>query len=355
VYANRKWRATYGYGFAMVVAFGEKPVAVSMCPFGASEDSKSPHYADQLDLMAERRFKVTSFEFDDVQRNATRARGRQLLLRPKGMEALFTIRAATPIEARLNASSEPPTPLPEDLVPFTLFVATEQAPRGAPTSTHMEVYVPPVLCARENLDKLAVYAGDAPRGWTRLEAQQLDLEARTFIADDNRGPKAYAVLGPSLYRATRLPSPTDNGAPKGPEKLVTPVLETGPLETANPPKAEPEASSNGLSAEEEPPRPSKKSKVTWGSPPKQKARPLVSPDSDEAPDLEPPELDLKAPEAPTEEAKSTGNNVDQKQTKKEKRSRKSPASTAQDKGKNVKRNFNLGPPAQQQNPSRKAR
>ncbi|MCX5759696.1 MAG: penicillin acylase family protein, partial [Candidatus Hydrogenedentes bacterium] len=120
IFDARKWRVAYGYGFAMVVSFGEKPAAVSMTPFGSSEDPKSPHFADQLDLMAERRFKVTHFAMEDVQRHASSARGRTLYLRPKGMAGLVALTAASPIEARLNALTEPASAPPESLVPFTL-------------------------------------------------------------------------------------------------------------------------------------------------------------------------------------------------------------------------------------------
>ena len=108
VFEGRKWRVTYGYGFAMVIAFGEYPRAVSMLPFGTSEDPKSPHYSDQLDLMTQRRFKVSRYLFEDVQQNAASARGQLLYLRPKGMEALFTLTASTPIAARLTTSTNPP-------------------------------------------------------------------------------------------------------------------------------------------------------------------------------------------------------------------------------------------------------
>jgi len=220
VYEQRKWRVTYGYGFAMVVEFGERPSAVSIVPFGASEDPESPHYADQLDLMVGRRFKVTRFEHEDVQRYATRARGRILYLRPPGVEAVFTLSAAAPIEARLHVTTEPPTNLPEGLTAFTVFVETEKAPLATAMNTHIAVYIPGVLCAQEDLPDLAVYAYDPLNEWFPLEPQELNEANRTLTAQDGRGPRVYAVLGPAQLRAGQ----TIPGEDKAEDKPQAPTL-----------------------------------------------------------------------------------------------------------------------------------
>ena len=368
VFDGRKWRVTYGYGFAMVVAFGEYPRAVSMLPFGTSEDPKSPHYSDQLDLMTQRRFKVSRYLMEDVQQNAASARGQLLYLRPKGMEAVFTLTASTPIAARLTTSTDAPadllspahskpetrnpkpdsrdfptspplaSSLPEDLVPFTLFVTTERVPRNSPMSTHIEIFIPPVLCASQDLDKLAVYVhrpgragfsetapeeqlearGDrqdagAPEAdpnsssqdpkpetrnpkpetnWIRLEAQQLNPDARTFIADDSLGPSTYVVLGPSMYRATRLAIPEEKRQKTSDETTETASPEREPnaplaLPIGNPQSAVPNPQSL------QPPR---KSRVTWGTPPKTNARPMLMPPPEAMPAIEPPLIEMAPPD-----------------------------------------------------------
>lgn len=277
LYDARKWRVTYGYGFAMLVSFGEKPAAVSMVPFGSSEDPRSPHFADQLDLMAERRFKVTRFAMEDVQRHASSARGRMLHLRPKGTAGLITLTASSPIEARLNALVEPPAAPPEGLVPFTMYLEIEKAPKATPLHTRLDISVSAVLCARENLPSLALYACDGQRNWVRLPAQSLDAEARTFAADDDQGPSTYAVLGPGEFRAKRLEIPGETGG-----------------DAAPPPPAEPQPESPSL----EPETPAETVPDRMGAPPKHSRAPIVIPkDAEEAKPQETPKLKLDLPPA----------------------------------------------------------
>lgn len=234
VYESRKWPVTYGYGFAMVVAFGDQPEAVSVVPFGASENADSPHFDDQLDLFAQRRFKIARFQFEDIQRNTASARGKILHLRPRGAEALFTLRATAPIEARVTASPETKGTLPEGLVPFTLYMQVEKVPRVITTETRVEVYIPPVLCAGADLSHLGLYACGSDLLWAPLEGQELNEEARTITATDQAGPRYYAVLGPEQYRATRMEgdvNPAPAFAPLTPAVSQKPVLFGPPAET----------------------------------------------------------------------------------------------------------------------------
>jgi len=238
-----------------------------------------------------------------------------------------------PLASSLSSSS-----LPEGLVPFTLFVTTERVPRNRPMSTHIEIFIPPVLCASQDLDKLAIYAyrpsragfsGTAPeerletRGerreagapeadpnsssqdpkpetrnpkpesnWTPLEAQQLNPDARTFIADDPLGPSTYVVLGPSAYRATRLAIPEEKRQETRDETPETANPEREPnapltLPIGNPQSAIPNPESL------QPPR---KSRVTWGTPPKQKAKPMLMPGPEAMPAIEPPQLEMAPPD-----------------------------------------------------------
>jgi len=233
VYDSKKWRANYGFAYAMVVSFGEQLTASSLLPFGASENPASAHYADQLALMTSGRLKPAWFSIEDVQRNAATARGRIVHLRPGGMEGLFALQAEQPIEAQLDTAVEAPAELPAGLAPFTLFVKPEQTPRAAPVQTNIEIRIPEVLCSSQDLEKLSVYAHDgaakegaakegaAKEGaaWKPLEQQELNQEIRTFSAYDDQPGQTYCVLGPAQLRAERIPIPGEPDTPALPPQV----------------------------------------------------------------------------------------------------------------------------------------
>jgi len=206
VYDQGQWLATYGYGFAMVVQFGAVPEAASVSPFGASDNPRSPHYSDQLDLLLEKRLKKTRFQQDAVWRYAQSARGCNVILYPLGVEGAFTLLAPIPVEARLNTSAQPPVLPPVGMATFTLYVTPEWAPPTAPVITHLEIHIPDVLCRAVNLDRLAVYGYAAPRGWFVLPEQDLDAESRLFRAAYDGRP-VYAVLGPAACLETPQEDP----------------------------------------------------------------------------------------------------------------------------------------------------
>ena len=218
-FEEKKWRADYGYGFAMVVAFGPTPTAVAMSPFGASEDPESPHYADQLDLLTSRRFRITRFLPEDVQRYASRARGCHLCLRAKGTEAAFFLDTATPIEARLTLFAQPPGPLPDNTTPYSLYLQLEKAPLPTALDIRMEISIPEELCPQAALNKLALYgvkhAGDKPENlqWERIDEQRMNPDTRTLTARDSKGPRTYVVLGPLTSRSGHMVIPGENEAP----------------------------------------------------------------------------------------------------------------------------------------------
>ena len=220
-------------------------------------------------------------------------------------------------------------------------------------STHIEIFIPPVLCASQDLDKLAIYVhrrgragfsetapgekleirgerreAGAPEAepnsssqepkpdtrypkpepnWTRLESQQLNPDARTFTADDPQGPSTYVVLGPSMYRAARLAIPEEK---KQEPRAEVPEI-TGPdrepnaplaLPILNPQSAIPNPQSaipNSQSAIPNPQslQPPGKSRVTWGTPPKTNARPMLMPPPEAMPAAEPPRLEMAPPDA----------------------------------------------------------
>jgi len=61
-----------GHSFVSLVEFGETPKARSVLVFGQSADPDSPHYFDQAELFAERRYKRAWFRREAVEANADR-------------------------------------------------------------------------------------------------------------------------------------------------------------------------------------------------------------------------------------------------------------------------------------------
>lgn len=208
-WADGGWPAGYGYGFAMVVAFGEFPESVSVLPFGTSEDPESRHYADQMDLFVNRQFKYTRFQHEDVQRHATRALGRAIALRNADMESQFTFRSPVVVEARIATSSEPPAPLPEGKDAYTPYARTSARPANAPVQLKMELYIQPEVCPPKSLRKLELYVYDEQAGWQPLDKQDVDA-ANSLIRGQDAAPRTYVVLGPPRAEI----SPVVPGAPE---------------------------------------------------------------------------------------------------------------------------------------------
>jgi len=218
-YQDGRWLATYGYGFAMVVQFTDPPRAVSLVPFGASEDPESPHFDDQLDLMLEKRFKQAPFERETVWRYAVSATGRRVALMPQGAEAQLTLHAPQRIVARLDTAAEAPQSPPAGQAAFTLFVTPAVNPEDAKVETTVEFYIPAVLCKKRNLSALQLYGLDEEEGWRPVAQQRLDRAARVLWGEDT-GARTYAVFGPEpvLERPARegepLPAPPGLPAPE---------------------------------------------------------------------------------------------------------------------------------------------
>ncbi len=197
LYDRGRWSASYGYGFAMVVQFGEKPESVSVLPFGASQNPESPHFDDQLDLMLERRFKHVRFDHDDVLRSAERAMGMVITLLPPGVPGAVTAHADAVIQARLNSVVEAPASLPRDMIPFSLYMQLERTPSSAPLMTEWSIHVPELLCDEAAFSQLALCRYEPGLNWQPLNMQQADPTARILFGRDDAPDGWYAVLGPA--------------------------------------------------------------------------------------------------------------------------------------------------------------
>jgi acyl-homoserine lactone acylase PvdQ len=199
-YEDGKWWATYGSAYAMAVQFGERPEAVSVHLFGASDDVESPHFDDQLDLVLEKRFKYLDFAREDVWRYSERALGRRLGFYPEGVSAELLMMAAEPVWGQVESKVEAPELLPSGLVTYTVFISPSASPEAVPVRHHLRVFIPPELCQPEDLPLLSVYRWTAESDWVGVPDQSFDAESQIFecMAD---GPGTFAVLGPPEPRS----------------------------------------------------------------------------------------------------------------------------------------------------------
>lgn len=234
-YRSGKLNTDYGYGFAMAVQFGEQPQAVSVSAFGASEMPDSPHYADQMNLILEKRFKNTHFQRGAVLRYAESARGRHLTLYPLGVEGALTFDAPQPVLIRLHPEVEAPAPLPNGLVPFSLFVTPEILETRGAIETSLDLIVSETLCDAPDLDRVALYAHTPETGWVRIEAQRLDPRRR-LLSGRHAGVATVAILGPEdALRTDPLPDPLE----PAPVLMAGPPLVETELPIVDPPQEAP--------------------------------------------------------------------------------------------------------------------
>ncbi len=194
-----QWPVTAGYGFAMVVRFGNTPHAASMVPFGTSEVATSEHYDDQLDLLLEGRLKLTHYDRRDVESHAAVALGKSMYLRSPNGDASFLVRAAAPVKARLEATAKMAEALPLGYASFSPHLEPVVEPRAVDLEITMEIRVPEELCAASDLNRLQVSAYSPSLGWMPVAEQRLDSSSRTFSARVSE-PRIFALIGPQEIR-----------------------------------------------------------------------------------------------------------------------------------------------------------
>lgn len=194
-FEHDQWIVKEGPAFAMAVQFGETPKALSWVPFGSSENPDSPHFADQLPLMADRRFKHTRYTRADVEKHTSSAYGKSVAFRPAESGAAMLVRSYSPVNVNLGLSTAATLSLPNAMKAFTPFLEPVVDPATAPIEINMELHVPESLCTQESLTQLGVYQYLPQTGWQWVRDQQLDWNTRTFYvrAYDR---SVFAVLGP---------------------------------------------------------------------------------------------------------------------------------------------------------------
>lgn len=194
-FGGGKWHVNQGYGFAMVVRFGDQPYAVSLTPFGTSENPDSPHFDDQLDLLLHRRFKVTRYQRGDIERHAESARGMRIRLQSLRQDGTVLVQSDRPMRARLAESASAPAELPSGTAAFTTYVEPIVEEGQGPVQIDVELGVPPTVCAPDDFESLYVFGYHPVLGWHQVEVQGIDPARRTLTARVNQS-EVLAVLGP---------------------------------------------------------------------------------------------------------------------------------------------------------------
>lgn len=223
-YGAGKWRASYGYGVAMAVAFGETPEAVSVAAFGSSEDPRSPHFVDQLDLLLAQRFKRALFLDSEVLRNATEGFGRRVMLYPLGAAGEVLFEAEVPVACRLRAQADAPAALPAGLAAFTVFVGASANPATLLGDLTVSLGVPVDLCEDDDLPQLALYQFTGGGGWTRVPDATTENDGR-ILAGRVPLDATFAVLGPEsvlIKPSEALPLPPLEKTAKIPASAAPP-------------------------------------------------------------------------------------------------------------------------------------
>ncbi len=197
IWDDGKWIASYGTGFAMVVQFCYFPEAVSLSPFGVSDNPRSPHYMDQMDLLTQRRFKRALYTPEAVMRHADHALGTVITLLPQGVTGAVTFHGDGPMQARLTTQTKPPADLPEGYAAFTLYVAPQRAPQGRAVRLDVSLCVPSAVCTDDKLSGLALFTYEDGLGWYQPQPQEFDAATRAFHARHDTVGRSYAVLGPA--------------------------------------------------------------------------------------------------------------------------------------------------------------
>lgn len=193
-YERGKWIAKHGPGFTMAVEFDDVPRAVSLVPFGTSEDPDSEHFDDQLNLLAERRFKHVRYARTDVEEHSVEAFGKAVTFRPPNSGAAVLVRTLTAANVRLGISDTFDLDLPGTAVAYTPYLEPIAEPARIPMESTIEFHVPESLCSQETLGTLVAYGYSPQSGWSPVPEQQLNRNTRTIYAR-GYGRQVYAVLG----------------------------------------------------------------------------------------------------------------------------------------------------------------
>jgi len=192
---NERWgKVEYGIGFASVIKLGTVIESYSIMPFGNSESIESPHYQDQWNLFNQRQMKKTRFYPEDIYRFAEVGLGRKLVFIPKGAVGEIRCVSSSKVSITIQSKLEPPAPLPENYVPFSVFITPEYLPKEANVQFLIRLFIPNDICSPENLNNLSLYALTLTNEWKKIENQNVNAEAG-FLEGIFNGKQTIAILG----------------------------------------------------------------------------------------------------------------------------------------------------------------
>jgi hypothetical protein len=125
--------------------------------------------------------------------------GKDLELRPPGVDGEVRVRASRDLGVRVLASPEAPGLLPDGLAAFTEFVTVECSSHGDLQRLDITLRLPIGMCAEASFSSLALYVFDPDDGWARLPGYETNPGTRRFSGRDTVA-RSYAVLGPEEFR-----------------------------------------------------------------------------------------------------------------------------------------------------------
>ena len=107
----------------------------------------------------------------------------------------FDLAMERTVRAQMAFRPTPAEAYPNGLVPFSPIFDVFFSPRDAQGTIAITMSVFPEYCAKENFDKLTLYAYDPDAGWTPMDKAKKSTEGMDFITLDTN-IRNYVILGP---------------------------------------------------------------------------------------------------------------------------------------------------------------
>lgn len=211
--ASDHWQALYGPAFAMVVELSDPPRAMTIVPFGGSDDPASPHFDDQMDLFLDGRMKTAWFTAEAVQRQAVEARGKALFFAPPGWAGEIAAVADQPVTVKVATALAPPVPLPVGTAAFSVYAGLSWEPATAPLSVSVRAEAPSGSIAQPAAMQLWVCRDG--QAWEPMAAP-----GEAGVATLTGGDATFAHLG---SEAARQAAALDTPAAPLPEPVLVPA------------------------------------------------------------------------------------------------------------------------------------
>ncbi len=185
-----------GHAFVMVARMGDPVEALTIVPFGSSENPRSSHYADQMLLFAASKLKQAWFTEEDVLSNLESAWGSDISLPFAGEDASARVRILRPeIVTRSVLPARFAVPPPEGLVPLSKCFSVNGPPASKPTIEFiLEIELGEKPGRIDVIEPPALYrCPTAPGKWQKCESTFDPRSGRVAGTGTQFG--TYVVLG----------------------------------------------------------------------------------------------------------------------------------------------------------------